>query len=256
MVKRFWSLLVTMLLSHQALALTLCIEDADYMPFLNGSPGAKHPGMLVELVELAANANHTDMTLISHPWKRCIDMLGKGQVDALAASIWLPERERWGAFPKHPAQPTAAPDRSLRLWQAEYPIFVSRQTTLSYDGQRFAGVRTGLSAPSGYVVWQRLKDAGVLNDAVLLPKVGLNLVALNRLDGYVVERDIGQHLLHDLGIEDKVTTLPVPFDQADWYLVFSHQFHNANTALAQNIWQSLGQLREQQGAALLQHYRQ
>lgn len=254
MVKRLWWFVFTVLLSQPALALTLCIEDADYSPFLNGSPGAAHPGVLVELVQMAAAANHTQVILISHPWKRCIDMLSKGQVDAIAASIWLPEREAWGVYPKRPEQPDAAPDRELRLWHVEYPIFVSRQSTLSYDGQRFEGVRTGLSAPSGYVVWQRLKDAGVLHDTVLLPKAGLNLVALNRLDGYVVERNIGQHLLHDLGIEDKVTTLPTLFDQADWYLVFSHPFHRANTALAQRIWQSVGELREQQGAALLLHY--
>lgn len=251
-----YGLIIMLLLSHPVAAFTLCIEEADYTPFLIGSAGATRHGVLPELISRAAAEQHKTLKIVSFPWKRCIDMLSKGQVDALAATIWLPERDSWGAFPKQPGQPQAAPDRSLRLWDVEYPIFVPQQGTLSYNGTDFSGIRNGLSAPPGYVAWLRLKDAGVLYDGVLLPSAGLNLVALNRLDGYVVERNIGQHLLRTLSIEGKVRTLPQVFEKADWYLIFSHQFQAKHGPLTQSIWQSIARLREEQGPALLSSYQQ
>lgn len=250
------TLLTAFLLNNPAWALTLCIEDADYSPYLIGNSGSSTNGMLPQLIRAAAEDNQQALKVIAYPWKRCIDMLSKGQVDALAASLWLPERDAWAAFPKFPDQPQGTPDRSKRLWSAEYPVFVPQQGTLSYDGKQFRGVKTGLSAPPGYVAWQRLKDAGLLNNAVLPPKNGLKLVALDRLDGYIVERNIGQHLLHKMGLASQVTTLPTPYISDDWYLVFAHQFQAANPDLTQRIWTSLGKIRDARGPELLRAYQQ
>lgn len=250
------TLILCSLLSSPAWAITLCIEEADYSPYLIGNASASVNGMLPDMIRAAAEEHQRSLRVIAYPWKRCIDMLSKGQVDALAASIWLAERDAWGAFPKLPGQPHGAPDRSKRLWSAEYPVFVARQSPLRFDGTHFSGVRTGLSAPSGYVAWQRLKDAGVLHPAVLPPKTGLKLVALDRLDGYIVERHIGQHLLQKMDLATQVTTLDVPYITDDWHLVFSHQFQRANPELTQNIWASLATIREQQGAELLRAYQQ
>lgn len=253
-LKALLTLILCSLLHSPAWAITLCVEEADYLPYISGIGELKGRGMVPDMIRAAAQNNQQTLDVITYPWKRCIDMLSKGQVDALAASIWLPEREAWGAYPKLPGQPQGMPDRSKRLWTAEYPVFVAQQSSLRYDGTQFSGVKTGLSAPSGYVAWQRLKDAGVLNPAVLPPKSGLKLVALNRLDGYVVERNIGQHLLHKMGLTAEVTTLPTPFIKDDWHLVFSHQFQAANPALTQRIWTSLAKIREEQGAELLRNY--
>jgi polar amino acid transport system substrate-binding protein len=255
-LKAFLTLIMCTLLSSPAWAFTLCIEDADYSPYLIGNSDSSDNGMLPHMIRAAAKDNQEPLKIVAYPWKRCIDMLSKGQTDALAASIWIPEREAWGAFPKLTGQPQGAPDRSKRLWSGEYPVFVAPQGTLSYDGKQFSGVKTGLSAPSGYVAWQRLKDAGVLYQDVLQPKAGLKLVALNRLDGYVVERHIGQHMLDQMGLTSQVTTLPTPYIKDDWYLVFSHQFQTANPDLTQRIWTSLGKIREEQGAELLRAYQQ
>ena len=255
-LKAFLTFIICTLLSGPAWAFTLCIEEADYLPYMSGIGESKGKGMVPHMIRAAAKENQQPLKIVVYPWKRCIDMLSKGQTDALAGSIWLPEREAWGTFPKLTGQPKGAPDRSKRLWSGEYPVFVAQQGTLSYDGKQFNGVKTGLSAPSGYVAWQRLKDAGVLNPAVLPPKTGLKLVALNRLDGYVVERHIGQHLLDKMGLTSQVTTLPTPYIKDDWYLAFSHQFQAANPDLTQRIWTSLGKIREEQGAELLRAYQQ
>ena len=254
-MKVFPVLLIGMLLSAPAWAFTLCIEDIDYPPFTLSNQRGEAMGLLPEMVQLAAAENDAVITLLRYPWKRCIDKLRKGQVDALLAAIWSPERDAWGAFPKYPDQPLAAPDRRLRLWREEYRVFVPRQGTLRYDGEHFTGLQTGIGAPPGYVVWQRLKDAGVLSDSVLQPKTGLRLVALNRLDGYVAEYSIGLHRLQALGFSEQVNLLPQIYHADDAYLVFSHQFRRTQPQLTQAIWQSLGKIRRQHGKRLLAKYR-
>lgn len=254
-VKAFLAVLVGMLLSAPSWAFTLCIEDIDYPPFTLSNERNEPTGLLPEMVQLAVAENDDVITVLRYPWKRCIDKLRKGQVDALLAAIWSPERDAWGAFPKYPDQPLAAPNRRLRLWSEEYRVFVPLQGTLRYDGEHFTGLQTGIGAPPGYVVWQRLKDAGALNDSVLQPKAGLRLVALNRLDGYVAEYNIGLHQLQALGISEQVTLLPQVYHADDAYLVFSHQFQRAQPQLTQAIWQSLGKIRRQHGKRLLAKYR-
>ncbi len=170
------------------------------------------------------------------------------------AAIWTPERDSWGAYPKLSGQPDAPPDRQLHLWHAEYPVFVPLHSTIGFDGKQFSGLKTGLGAPPGYVVWQRLKAQNALSHDVLLPKAGLRLVALNRLDGYVVERHIGRHQLLMEGVSEQVTTLPKTYHEDDWYMVFSHQFQAAYPQLTQSIWQTIARIRQQQGATLLQKY--
>lgn len=243
------AVLIGLCFSTCAGAFSLCVEDADYPPLLLAKDLDGQAGLLPEMVRTAGAEHGQAMTLLRHPRKRCIAMLRKGQVDALAAAFWLPERDAWGAFPKT-AGATAA-DPELRLWREEYRVFVPLQGTLRYDGVNFSGLSNGIGAPPGYLVWQQLKDAGVLSDHVLPPKVGLRLVALNRLDGYVIERSIGQNLLRVLGISAQVSLLPQTYYEDNSYLVFSHQFQQNNPQLAQAIWQSLPAIREQYLKALL-----
>lgn len=252
-MKALLTFIISSLLSSPTWAFTLCIENADYSPFLIGTEGAKSGGVLVDMAKLAAAENQQPLELIAHPWKRCIDMVQKGRADALMASIWAPERDVWGAFPK---LANGLIDRSKRLWTVDYPIFVPLQSKLTYNDGQFGNVRYKLSAPTGYVAWQRLKSEGVLSDLVLSPEQGLKLVALNRLDGYVIQRNIGEHQLMKLGLGDQVSKLQQSYITDDWYLVFSHQFQTAQPQLTQQLWTSLGKIREKQGPALLKAYEQ
>lgn len=243
------AILIGLSFSAYAGAFSLCVEDADYPPLLLAKDLDGQAGLLPDMARAAGAEHGQSMTLLRRPWKRCIAMLRSGQVDALAAAFWSPERESWGAFPKRAGQATGA-DGDLRLWREEYRVFVPPQGKLRYDGHNFSGLSSGIGAPPGYIVWQRLKDAGVLSDTVLPPKVGLRLVALQRLDGYVIERSIGENLLRVLGISEQVSLLPQTYYEDDAYLVFSHQFQQTNPQLTQAIWHSLPAIREQYLKAL------
>jgi polar amino acid transport system substrate-binding protein len=245
-MKAWLAVLLGLSLSQSAEAMSLCVEDADYPPLLLKQDIDGRSGLLPDITRAAAAEHDEPLTLLRHPWKRCLAMLRKNQVDAIAASFWSSERDAWGAFPKASQRAQSAPDPELRLWREEYRVFVPLAGELRYDGQQFSGIKTGLGAPPGYVVWHSLKKAGVLNETVRSVKIGLQLVALNRLDGYVSERSIGLNMLRTLGLSKQVKLLPQTYYEDDSYLVFSHQFRQQNPQLTQAIWRSLPAIREQQ----------
>ena len=237
-----------------AAAMTLCIEDADYSPFILPDAPAQHAGVLPALAMHAAEHTQQTLKLIRHPWKRCIDMVQKGQVDLILAAIWLPERDVWGQYPKHANAPSGPPDRSKRLWTAEYPVFVANNSSLDYDGKAFNATKVGLAGPPGYVVTKRLAAMGLLYAQPLMPFNGLRLVALERLDGYVVERHIGTHLLYQQNLQSKVRTLSPVFQRDDWYVVFSYPFAEQHPEQVAAFYAALEQARERFGQALLERH--
>lgn len=255
------SLLLTLLLTLLpacALAehprLRICYETEDAPPFIGDHQSAT-PGLLLELVKSAAQQLDLPLEFQRQPWKRCILQLQSGQSDGIFAAIWQADRDAWGQFPGRDPQRELPVDRHYRLWQADYPIITRVGSPLQWDGQQFSGLQVGLSAPLGYIASQRLQALGVLKTSQSAEKA-LKLVELGRLDGYVVERQIGTTHIRQLGLQSKLTMLPIPLFHADWYLPLSHQFTRQHPELAQRFWQALGEQRQRQEAELSQRYLQ
>ena len=236
-------------------ALRICYEIDDYPPFIGAFELAK-PGLLLELIQAAARQAEVDLEFQRQPWKRCILQLQQGLSDGIFAAIWQAERDSWGQFPGRAAQRDQPADRHYRLWQADYPIFTRRDSNLQWDGQQFSGLQHGLSAPLGYVSRQRLHYLGALASASYSPEKAFELVALDRLDGYVIERQIGASYVRKLGLQQQLAPLPRPLLQADWYLPLSHQFYARQPQLARRFWQALREQRERRGAELSRRYLQ
>lgn len=235
--------------------LRVCYEDQDYLPYTKGSGNGADValgkrGVLPDLVLLATEEVGLKAEFVSLPWKRCIQQLEYGQVDAIFAAIWLPERDKWGVFPKTDGQV----NNHYRLWRVSYKIHLGRDSILSWDGNAFSHVQHGIGAPLGYVAYKKLEAMGVLPPQNHLPDEGFRLLGLGRLDGYVIEQSIGEQLIRKQKLMDAVQVLEKDFLQADWYLPLSHQWYGQNTALARQLWQALSQMRELQGEALYQHY--
>lgn len=235
--------------------LRICYEIDDYPPFIGAFQDAE-PGLLLELIQAAARQAEVDLEFQRQPWKRCILHLQQGQADGIFAAIWQADRDSWGRFPGRAPQGEQPVDRRYRLWQSDYPIFTRRDSKLQWDGQHFSGLQHGLSAPLGYVSRQRLQDLGALASASYSPEKAFELVALDRLDGYVIERQIGASYVRKLGLQQQLTPLPKPLLQADWYLPLSHPFYARQPQVARRFWQALRDQREQRGAELSRRYLQ
>ena len=252
-------LLALLLLPACALAerplLRICYESDDSMPFWTDAQQAQ-PGLLVELVQAAAEQAELRLEFQRKPWKRCLMQLQNGQSDGIFAAIWQADRDTWGQFPGRDPQHDRPVDRDYRLWQADYPIITRIDSPLQWDGQQFSGLQYGLSAPLGYIASQRLQALGVLANTSQNAEKALKVVARGYLDGYVIERQIGNTHIRKLGLQASLRMLPIALFQADWYLPLSHPFVDQHPELAQRFWQALREQREHREVELSQRYLQ
>ncbi|WP_150104354.1 substrate-binding periplasmic protein [Shewanella sediminis] len=233
----------------------VCFEMQDNMPFIQGVPEdgvivlGEH-GVLADLLILAAEQHGIELSFSFMPWKRCIQRLGQGKVDGIIAAIWSSERDSWGVFPKM----GEAVDNEMAIWFVDYLIYTKSGSGLNWDGSDFSGVRHGIAAPLGYIAYQKLSELGVLHEQNLSLTDGFALLALDRLDGYVVEESIGRRVIDDLQLTDKLVSLTTPFMRVHWFMPVSHQWYRAHSEFSLEFWLTLKGIRETQGEALLQHY--
>jgi polar amino acid transport system substrate-binding protein len=249
-------LLPTAAFASPPMTLRICYEITDSLPFFAG-PTAVDPtgqGLLNDLIMSAAKQAELHIELQRQPWKRCILQLQQGQVDGIFAAIWQPERDSWGQFPGRDAKTNAPLQRTYRLWQVDYPIIRRNGSPLVWDGQQFSGTKNGLSAPLGYVANQRLAALGVLAKPTYNAEIALKMVAADRLDGFVLERQVAQTYIRNLGLQQQLSALPEPLLKADWYLPLSHQFYREHPEIAQRFWQALAEQREARSAELSARY--
>lgn len=259
---RFAAFLLTSVLAALAQAeplpvLRLCYELEGLPPYINTAEADRdlpQPGLVLELIEQAARQAQVRVQTHRQPWKRCLHELQAGTSDGAFVAIWLAERDAWGRFPGRDPQRQLAADPRYRLWRVDYPIIVRKGSALQWDGQHFSGVRQGVGAPLGYAASQRLRELGVLASESLAPAKALKLVAAGRLDGYVLEREIGLALLERQALGGQLMFLPKPLLETDWYLPLSHQFYAAHPELAEGFWQALAEQRERHGADLARRY--
>lgn len=237
--------------------LRLCHELGGLPPYINTAEADRdlpQPGLILELIEQAARQAQVQVQTHQQPWKRCIHELQTGTSDGAFVAIWQAGRDVWGRFPGRDPQRQLPADPHYSLWRVDYPILVRKGSALQWDGQRFQGVKYQLSAPLGYVARQRLEALGVLSSTSLTPAKALNLVAKGRLDGYVMERHVGQTLIDRLQLGDELMLLPQPLLEADWYLPLSHQFYQRHPEVAERFWRALAAQRDQLAVGLTRRY--
>ena len=234
-------------------AMTVCYENERYWPYISSADTetSELPGLLVELVVVTAERLKIDLELQRMRWKRCLENLEQGLIDAAFAMIWTKERDSRYAFPK---TEDGVIDHSRALWQGDYSVFVYKDSQLNWNGQTFSGVKYGLSAPPGYVAYRKLEQLGVLYQSELRPQNGLKMVSMGRLDGYVIERLIGNWMIREQGLENVNERFEQSFMHDYWFIPFSLEFRQNFPGFDQLFWDELATVRMEQQERLVEKY--
>ena len=255
-MSRFLTLSAGLLLAAAASAstsepLVICYEDQHFPPYILGTSGqvAGHGGIIYDYIEQSAALLEHPVVFERKPWKRCQVELQHGDVDAMFATIYTEERDAWAAFPKTDGVPD---DRYLHF--ATYPVFVPMGSELSWNGEAFSPEKPLVQSVPGYVSEKKLLAMGMRPITALLPREALPLVATGRLDGYVLEEQLGRELARQMGLEDNITTLPIPFLEQPWYLAFSKQRYAQDPELVETFWTILMEVRETLGPSIIKRY--
>lgn len=225
-------------LSMASQKLTLCFEMAEYLPYLDSLNAKKNTkGYLNELITQTGQSLGIEIILKRDSWGRCQRDVLAGSSHGLFAMVATPERVTQYAFPKN-----ALSNPSRYLWKVEYPIFYNKNKPLDladYPNQ----LSTGIGAPFGYVVHKILANRKLLTSNNYSVEEGLKLVAQGKLDGYVVETEIGKSVINKLGHIDRVSISEQSILTSFWFVAFSPQFYTENQALVERFWTTLNQHR-------------
>jgi polar amino acid transport system substrate-binding protein len=218
--------------------LIFCYELADYPPYIDSlDPTDNTTGYLNELITQTGNSLGIDIVFKRDSWGRCKKKVLEGSYHGLFAMIATPERMVQFAFPQD-----ALSNPSRYLWEVNYPIFYPKSKGLnlaSYPNK----LSTGIGAPFGYVVHQILANKKLLTPNNYTAEEGLKLVAQGKLDGYVVESEIGKLILEKLGDKDRVGITEETILTSYWFLPFSRQFYQENPELVELFWTTLNKNR-------------
>ncbi|MBL8833075.1 MAG: transporter substrate-binding domain-containing protein [Rhodospirillales bacterium] len=234
------------------ITLKFAAEDKELYPTYvgNGSETlAEKPGTTVELIRLVAQDLGFKAEFVRAPWRRCLDLLKEGAVDAVVNGSFSAARLEFGAFPM--AGDKADPARRSLSWT--YTLYRKKGSPASWDGKAFSGLAAPIGAPLGYSIVADLKKLGVQIDEAGDAEINLRKVSAGRISGAVLLREATDPLIKSKAMTDLEVVLP-PIEVKDYYIMLSHQLVKKDAALAERFWTKFAEIRDAKGAAIEAKY--
>jgi polar amino acid transport system substrate-binding protein len=215
--------------SAAQISIKICHEENYYPPYIYQEENVPK-GILVDIIKAAVEEINVSVELYSKPWIRCQQEVISGKAHALFAMVQTDDRKQVFAFP---------PEHKISkwyIWLAQYPVFTAKGT--SFVAAEYSPNK-GIGAPLGYIVWDILNGNKWLSPYQYEPIDGLKMLAIKKLDGYVVERLIGLHLLEINNLSSEVKVNEDLLLQSNWYLPFNKSFYKSEKALVEKIWSNI-----------------
>lgn len=208
------------------------------------------PGYSVELLrKMAEKRPEIKLEFVRMPWKRCLSALEKGKVMGIFNASYKTDRLRNGVYPTK----NNRPDSDLRIAVLSYSLYIQKNSSLNWDGQKFINLQGTIGGPLGYSIIDDLKSWGVETMETVSSRNGLQKLALGHIAGMAVQEFTGDFFLKQEEFKDLVKLTP-PLITKNYYLMISHQFYDEYTALSQKIWKTLGEVRETHVTELFNKY--
>ncbi|WP_207484078.1 substrate-binding periplasmic protein [Arenibaculum pallidiluteum] len=232
--------------------LVIAYEDKQQFPnYLGNSTDidANKPGMHVELVKMAAADIGADLQLVRLPWKRALDSLKKGEVDAVFSGSFSKDRLELGVYPMKGDEP----DDDLRIGTTSYSLYRAKGSPVSWDGKAFSGLKGAVNAPAGYSIVGDLKKMEVSVNESASTTQDLTMLKAGRIDAVAAQEVTADELLKkpELATLEKVTP---PIVTKSYFVIFSHQRMASDPELVKKFWASLARNRTAKGAELAAKY--
>ena len=217
-------------------SIVFCYENKQVPPHYLGEglivPGTK-PGAAIEIMrQLEERYRIIKVVFVRKPWKRCLNDLEQGKVDAIIGR-YSEERAQFGVFPRNKnnkLNPELAFSRTMSCFVHDKAL------TLDWDGKTLDVARPiGAAVPRGYSLVQDLRklDIDIYETATI--ELAHELLFAGKV----------QLSLSDCHMENKPINIvenPVPLSETSGYLIFSKRFYHAQPLLAKRIWLQLRQI--------------
>ncbi|SLM29442.1 hypothetical protein MTBBW1_180005 [Desulfamplus magnetovallimortis] len=177
------------------------------------------PGMCTEVVRQVFQKMGVQIKITQYPWARAVDLVFKGDSDALFCALYSDERAEHCFFPETP------------ITKLKYFLFIKKKNrnTLAFDtyedlAQSQVGIVRSFAYPEKF--WNFLKSHGNYQE-VESDDLNFRKLMADRIDYAVADYANGMLLMQKMGLTDKIEPiLSKLIHESDLYLIFSKQTVN------------------------------
>ena len=139
------------------------------------------------------------------PWKRCLAMIAQGQADGIIDVFHTPMRDAELVYSAEPFS------------NIEYMLFQNDAHPHRFEKLGdLAGLTIGTSA--GYFYGQKFMDSDVFkHEAGPTHEANFGKLVRGRIDLVITDRRVGMYVIHQMGLENQVSQLPIAVYQQPQY---------------------------------------
>jgi len=215
---------------EETITIVRSIDDWGPNEFMgeDGTPTGFH----IDLIRMAAEELNVKIKFLSMPWKRALDTIEKGEVDAISYTIFSPERTRYLIY---------EPGNAISIGSTRFAYL--KGNNFDYDGtlesvkDRKIGVIRGYSYGKKF---DRNKLTNLIN--VNSEEQLLFMLLEKRVDLILVNIDHLKYKYSDLAEFSEVTSMDVASDSYDIYLAFSKK--RKHEALAKRFANVISRIKQ------------
>lgn len=194
------------------------------------------PGLTIQMLRMASERANVPIGLSRTPWRRGLYLIETGQADAIFASSFVPERQRYGVYPFKDGRP----DTRRKLFDQSYSLFIRGESEVGWDGEALINLRAPVGATPGYAVVPVLRAMGVAVEEEPNHLANLRKLAAGRLDAYAeLETQIRPMLRSNKAEFGGIFELSPPVLTRPYYLMFSKVFYSGTPEIAERIWDAI-----------------
>lgn len=223
----------------EAPPLVMCYEDVAQRPWTTPD----NNGLTFELLRRVEKQLGERFVYAAKPWRRCLEELRTGTVDAVIAAADSKLRRSFAAYP---LLPDGRADPARALFTDTVNVFLRVGGSGSWDGQTLAAPKQEVAVQSGYLVASVLRERGfVTRELVKSADDGLHLLASGMFDVAVLQgMEAGRLARSDARFRDRVVQAAPPYRVVEFHLIFNLAAYRSAPQRAEAIWRAIAAARK------------
>ncbi|MES2128312.1 MAG: transporter substrate-binding domain-containing protein [Pseudomonadota bacterium] len=225
-------------LARAAAPLSICFEDVALPPWSTPDGG----GLVFTLMQRVESELGEHFKFTAMPWKRCLQELKAGHVDAVLAGAASDERRSFAAFPTLAG---GKEDGALSLYEDRVQVFLRVGSGASWDGRTLVVPDHTVGAPPGYLITGLLRARGYqVRELSKVPADSLRMLADGMVDAAVLAITDGARLIAlDARLRGRVAIAAVPYFAVPVYLMVAKTTRAREPRRIEAIWRAIGAVR-------------
>jgi polar amino acid transport system substrate-binding protein len=205
LIAQLFTVLVFACLSFAAWGEKLRIVTEPWAPYVY-EDGGKNLGLDYETTAIVFKRLGIEVEWQFLPWKRCLSMLETGQADGALDIFHSDERDATLLYPSEP------------LSDVEFVLFYANDRPHPFRSlDELKGLTVGTSP--GYLYSSDFSESPLFTrEPAPTHEANFGKLLRGRIDLLITDRRVGQHLLDELGIRDRITENPTVISRQRQYL--------------------------------------